>query len=87
MAVLRSDNLSRVMLERGWNQSDLSRVTGFNRQYISRVLNGKMKPSAEFVIRIMAILPGYDQDEFFLPEVLLESSETGKDTYREASHA
>ena len=74
MAILRIDNLKKVMEVKGWNQSDLARRTNCHRSYISYLLRGKRKPSADFVMAVGRILPGFEQDEFFLPEVLTDGN-------------
>ena len=47
-----SENIRRLLADRGWNQSHLSRLAGENHATISRIINGKQMPTAGIVARI-----------------------------------
>lgn len=69
MASIRGENLKKVMEIKGWKQIHLARLTGYSRSYVSRVLSGKANPSAEFILRVGELFPGFEHNHFFIPEV------------------
>lgn len=68
MASIRGENLKKVMEIKGWKQIHLARLTGYSRSYVSRVLSGKANPSAEFILRVGELFPGFEHNHFFIPE-------------------
>lgn len=68
MASIRGENLKKVMEIKGWKQIHLARLTGYSRSYVSRVLSGKANPSAEFILRVGELFPGFEHNHFFIPD-------------------
>ncbi|MDF2095790.1 helix-turn-helix domain-containing protein [Aquibaculum arenosum] len=57
-----SIQLRNLMLEKGWNQSELARQAGLNRDNVSTYINGKSMPSPERLKKLATAL-GVAPDE------------------------
>jgi transcriptional regulator with XRE-family HTH domain len=42
--------------QKGWSRSDLARTSGISASHISRILNGEVSPSADYMVSIASAL-------------------------------
>lgn len=63
-----NNKIKEILEERGFSQSDLSKLTGISRQNISDIIQNKLKPGVDFAIKIAVVLNVPVEDIFQLNE-------------------
>ena len=49
-------NIKRLLLEKGWTQTDLAEHLGFSPQHISQIISGKVNGTQKFWDKFKAVL-------------------------------